>query len=153
MKQRFGELLALVLIVTIIGFIVYMIIPSSQNNPRTAPVTVRSTSKIVAQSHVTPVAAETVQTPINTPAIQEATAVNVRQNNQSPVSQLANKGAGNNKITISVKQNSRQGNNMLSATVKSGCTPLPKTITKAGSELQAMPLISGLLSGVTYCAS
>ncbi len=154
MKQRFGELLALALIVSIVGFIVYMIIPSHPKTPTPAPVTVRSTSKIVSQSPVAPVSTVAVQTPPNTPALQEATAIGVSQNDQSPTSQVTHKGIGKNKVTISVKQSSRQGNGVLSATVaQSSCTLLQKTVTKVESALQGTPLIGNLFTDGTYCTS
>lgn len=154
MKQRFGELLALVLIVFIIGFIVYMVIPNNPKTPKPTPVTVRSTSKIVAQSHIAPVAAVVDQTPPNTPVLQEAAASNISLNSKPPVSQVTGKGIGKNKITKSIKQSFRQGGSAKPATVtSSSCAQLPKTISKVGSTLQSIPLIGGLLSDVTYCAS
>jgi hypothetical protein len=148
LKQRFGEVLALVLIITIVGFLVYMLIPVSPKTPKSASVTVRSTAKIETQSHV---AAVTDQTPPNSHALNETVAENVRQSSQSVPITVSN---GN---SVSKEEPQQQNNNAQSvgaaATAKIACTPLPKVVAKVSSVLQSIPIVGGLISDVTNCAS
>lgn len=149
LKQRFGEVLALALIVTIVGFLVYMLIPTNPNTPKSTPVTVRSTAKIVTQSHVATV---TDQTPPSSHVLQETVAENVNQSSQSVPITASN---GN---SYSKKGSQQQNNNAQSvetaATAKAAaCTPLPRAVAKVGSVLQSIPIVGGLIADVTNCAS
>lgn len=149
LKQRFGEVLALALIVTIVGFLVYMLIPANPKTPKSTPVTVRSSAKIETQSHVA--TTTTDQTPPSSQALQETAAKNVNQKPQSvPTNTL-------NDNPVSKKEPQQQNNNaqgvVTVATAKAVCKPLPKSVAKVESVLQSMPVVGSLVSDVTNCAS
>lgn len=148
LKQRFGEVLALALIVTIVGFLVYMLIPTNPKTPKSIPVTVRSTTKIETQSHV---AVATDQTPPSSHVLQETVAENVNQKSQSVPINVSNSN------TVSKKEPQQQNNNaqglVAVSAAKVTCVPLPKVVTKVGSILQSIPIVGDLVSGTTNCAS
>jgi hypothetical protein len=148
LKQRFGEVLALALIVTIVGLLVYMLIPTNPKTPKSAPVTVRSTAKIEIQSHVATV---TDQTPPNSHVLQETVAENVNQSSQSVRTPVSNGSLASKKE--SQQQNSNAQSVVVATTAKAACMPLPKVVAKVDSVLQSIPIVGGLISDVTYCAS
>lgn len=156
MKQRFGEVLALVLIVMIVGSIVYMLIPSNPKAPKLQPVTVRSTAKIVAQSHVALVDPVADQTPPATLSLQATTASNLNPSSQH-IGPTATKNL-KNKISIHVNQSSQLDGSapatLSGAITKSACTPLPKSVTNVGlAALQSIPIVGSLIPEVSNCTS
>lgn len=148
LKQRFGEVLALALIVTIVGFLVYMLIPTNPKTPKSTSVTVRSTTKIETQSHV---AAAPDQTPPSSHVLQEAVAENVDQKSQVVPISVSNGSSTSKKV--SQQQHSNAQGIIVASTTKAACKPLPKTVTKVGSILQSIPIVGGLVSDATSCAS
>lgn len=152
LKQRFGEVLAIALIVTIVGFLVYMLIPSNPKTPKSTPVTVRSTAKVEVQSHA-PVAAE--QTPPSSHVLQEATVSNWGQNQQETLPKFTN-GNSSKEVTVKKAAQSQNGDargTVAVATTKAICTAMPKAVAKVGSLLQAIPVVGSLIPDVANCAS
>lgn len=151
LKQRFGEVLALALIVTIVGFLVYMLIPTNPKTPKSQPVTVRSTAKLETQSHV---ATTSEQTPSTSHVLQETTVQNASQNAQGIPASEPN--SNSDKNTSSKKPTQQQNGNaqgIVSVSIKSTCTPTPKSVTKVSSILQSIPVVGSLVADVTNCAS
>lgn len=153
MKQRFGEALALALIVTIIGFIVYMMFPSVPKTPKSSPVIVRSAISVEHQPHV---ASITVQTPSSGQVLQGAA---VAVTNQSPVSGAASyNNNGNVGLRANEDVNKQQNGNAIGAIVtatetKASCMPLPQTVSKIKSLLKVIPVIGSLISHAANCSS
>jgi hypothetical protein len=152
LKQRFGEVLAIALIVTIVGFLVYMLVPTNPKTPKSEPVTVRSTAKLETQSHVA-VASE--QTPPNGQVLQETTVKSVSQTTPSEPTAVVSGDADKYALTKRVtQQQNSNAQGAIAVTIKAACASLPKAVAGGvGSVLQAIPVVGGLVSGITSCAS
>jgi len=158
-KQQFGEVVALVLIVGLMGLLVYLMIPTHTAAPKVAPVTVRSNVSYAMQHQA---ADSTFRTPATNSNVAQASAVpsggitshftaskqHAVPNNVSHASSI--KYATQTPQIAQVVPNAR-------ARVSTACTnvtkPIDTTLVKVGNTLHLSSLVSGLVPDTSSCQS
>lgn len=156
-KQRFSELLAIVLIVAMVGFLVYMLIPSNSKPPKSSPVTVRSTASVEEQQKHAATKLPN-QTPQSSQVLQKSTVASdtTPQPTQHAAASVENQGNHNGlqNVKPSVQQPTNKTSNIIaSANAKVTCTAGPKPVTKLGSALRTLPIVGELVTDLTNCSS
>lgn len=157
-KQRFSEVLALVLIVGLMGLLVYLLIPTHTAAPKVAPVTVRSNSSVALQQHAT------------TPAYQAPVANNKESqarditNNSTPNTAVPEQMPVSNNVSHASTGNSAvrtpqiaKGVHGAQASISFGCAavtkPVGSTLSKVGNALHLTSLVTSLVSDTSSCQS
>lgn len=151
-KQRFGEVLAVVLIVGLVGLLVYFMIPTHAAAPKVSPVTVRSNTSFGLHNQ------SPTQTLQASPASTVSKATAVVAHNDAHDAGGGNVSAGYK--GKSVKTGS-EGTNISSATSinaqGSSCSAIIKPITsalaKVGSTLHLTAAATTDLSAAANCQS
>lgn len=153
-KQRFGEVLALVLIVGLMGLLVYLMIPTHAAAPKVAPLTVRSNASFAMQHQAAP---STYRAPATTSSDSQANVVA----NRTPQFAASEQQATHRNVSHAISNQKVQAAQIAQATlntqtrVSTACTgvtkPIGATLTKVGSILHLSSLTSDVVSGTSSC--
>lgn len=156
-KQRFGEVLALVLIAGLMGLLVYFLIPTHTATPKVAPVTVRSNASFAVQERA---ATPTYQAPVTNGNVPQASDIASNSTHQStaPVQSAADNMAhvGTDTHAVPAPQLAKVVHGTQAST-SSGCAgvtkPLDATLSRVGSTLHLTSIVSSLVADTSSCQS
>lgn len=158
-KQRFGEILALVLIVGLMGLLVYLMIPTHTEAPKVAPVTVRSNTSVALQQHTQ---SPTYQAPVTSDKVSQASDITAKGSapkNTAPEHRVESNYASHssiNKFAVQAPQVAKtvQGIQPSKGTTCASVTkPLDATLLRVGSALHLTSLVAGIAPVTSSCQS
>lgn len=158
-KQRFGEILAIVLIVGLMGLLVYLMIPTHTAAPKVAPVTVRSNTSVAMQQHTQ---SPTYQAPVTSDKVPQASDITPNgstQKNATPGHRVESNyvsHSGTNKYAAQAPQVSKAAQGIqpsMGTTCASVMRPLDATLSRVSSALHLTSLVAGIAPDTSSCQS
>lgn len=148
-KQQFGEVLAVVLIVGLVGLLVYLLIPTHSVSPKVAPVTVRSNTSFGLHNQPS---TQTLQTTSNS-TVPKATTVVTSTDSQSTSSPVTGENAMHENGSRSPELDSKISVNAQANSCTTLTKPVSNVLAKVGSALHLTPVVANVVADTANCQS